>query len=46
MEIYAIHILEFTIEKIPTDSDKFRQAKVKITTPKNFPIKSKNLTLQ
>ena len=27
-------------------SDKFRQAKVEISTPKNFPIKSKNLTLQ
>ena len=27
MEIYAIHILEFTLEKIPTDSDKIRQTK-------------------
>ena len=27
MEIYAIHILEFTIEKIPTDSDKIGHTK-------------------
>ena len=46
MALNTIHIMELTTKKIPTDSDKFRQAKVEISTPKNFPIKSKNLTLQ
>ena len=35
MEIYAIHILELTLEKIPTDSDKIRQTKAEqVITPK------------
>ena len=38
MGINAIHILEFTAEKIPTDSDKIRQTKAEQGfTPQNSP---------
>ena len=43
MEIYAIHILEFTLEKIPTDSDKIRQTRAKqVLPPKPKTEKRKN----
>ena len=46
MEINAIHILEITPKKFPTDSDKIRQTRAEqVITPKNPPKPSKNFSL-